>query len=288
MKQHHPVKDTFAHAAPIDDWQFIGSTALTLTVKAYNYEGRYVETLALPVTTVAQTANQLALQVTPKGVGQHFWWQVVSVSTGTCYGLPTGNVATLTTTNGLTLAANDRIGPAPRTGSALVGSDPTLTQVTIVGNSDTLIALAPTLPASATVINGDLLVDTTAMASVALSNAGIARLKQLVLNDEDDNGIALDIFFFTASTTMGATDAPFAPSDALMRTCLGVISVAATDWIDCGGVRIASIILPGDGLMLQAGTGTTTVWYAMVARAAGGNTWTASGIKGMAFVARGL
>ena len=108
-RDRHPVKAINGRLACLEDWYFLGSTALTLTVDAFNSEGRFVERLALAVTTTEQPSTALT-----GDVSSHHWWRIVSVSTGTCYALPRkADAPSLTSSTGWALTPDDRIGYVP-------------------------------------------------------------------------------------------------------------------------------------------------------------------------------
>jgi len=110
-KEYHPIKATNSRLAPLDDWQFIASEASTVTVDAFDIESRRVQRIALAFTTTAQ----LAVELTGAGkLGNHRWWQIVSISAGAIYGLSVEDPGILTATTGMALAVGQQIGRVPK------------------------------------------------------------------------------------------------------------------------------------------------------------------------------
>ena len=121
---------------------------------------------------------------------------------------------------------------------------------------------------------GDVLAATQALASAFRSTDGTGILQSIVLVDKDDQGAALDVVILKADVSIGNENAAVSISDTDADSVLGVISVSAGDWIDLGGVRVAT--LTGRGMVVKAATGTTSLYVALISR--GSPTHTAAGI----------
>ena len=121
-----------------------------------------------------------------------------------------------------------------------------------------------------------MLADTQALAAAVRTNAGFGVVASIVLNDEDDQGIALDVVFLDANTSLGTENAAPSISDANARNILGIVSVAAGDWTNIGGVRVAT--LRNINLPIKGASGSTSVYIALISKGTG--TYTASGITG--------
>lgn len=123
--------------------------------------------------------------------------------------------------------------------------------------------------------SGDVLWTT----SVALTNllrvsGGKAILRSITIVDEDDQGVALDLFFFRAAQSLGTVNAAPNISDANARDCLGFVSFVAGDYIDLGGARVAH---KANLATLLTGTASRDVHIGAITR--GTPTYTASGLK---------
>lgn len=88
-------------------------------------------------------------------------------------------------------------------------------------------------------------------------------LQSLVVIDEADQGMAMDVYFFsTAVTSLGAANAVPAISDADARSAMGPVPVSSGDFRDLGGVRVATI--NNIGMVLKPLAGAQTVYIAAV------------------------
>ena len=124
--------------------------------------------------------------------------------------------------------------------------------------------------------SGDVLADTQALADVVRLDAGTARLESLVITDADDQGEGLDIVFLKTNVSLGTENAAVSISDTNAKEILGIISVVSADFVDLGGVRVATV--PMDRvIMLKAGTGSTSIYIGAISRGTG--TYTASGLS---------
>lgn len=124
--------------------------------------------------------------------------------------------------------------------------------------------------------SGDLLADTQAVASAVLSNAGTGILHSVTVIDEDDQGVAFDLYFLSANNSMGTENSAPSISDANARDILCRVQVATTDYYDLGGVRIADV--HGLNRIIKGASGSTSIYVAAV-NGSGTPTFTASGLK---------
>lgn len=122
--------------------------------------------------------------------------------------------------------------------------------------------------------SGDTLFDRTLLANAVKANGERAILQSVTLVDKDDQGAAVDLFLLEADVLFGAVNAPPSITDANAVNVHFIGSIAAADWIDLGGNRVAS--LKGIGLMVKAGAASRDLWIAAVTR--GTPTHTAAGI----------
>jgi hypothetical protein len=124
--------------------------------------------------------------------------------------------------------------------------------------------------------SGDVLSDRVAIAACMRVNDGTGVLSGFTLHDEDDQGIELDVVFLSADVAVGTINNGPSITDANARNILGIVNVAADDWIDLGGVRIATKL--NVNLPVKPATGTDDIYVALITR--GTPTHTASGLRG--------
>jgi hypothetical protein len=137
-----------------------------------------------------------------------------------------------------------------------------------------VIDVALTL-AAATYTSGNVLSDTATVSNAMRVIGGKGILRSITVIDEDDQGAALDLLFFKLTQSLGTKNAAPTISDASARDCLGFISVVAGDYIDLGGVRVAS--KSGLGLALESDPASRDLFVATITR--GTPTYTASGLR---------
>ena len=152
--------------------------------------------------------------------------------------------------------------------------DSTGAAVSSGGNVFTTILFTPVLDTNQ-YADGDILFDTIAVASVFASASSGARLDSIHVLDENDQGVAFDLIFFNALTSLGTINAAPSISDANARTIIAPpVQIGVTDYVDLGGSQIAG--LRNLGLILF--TGATSLWVAGITRG-GTPTYTASGLR---------
>lgn len=143
-----------------------------------------------------------------------------------------------------------------------------------VGSPQNVIDVTLTLD-TAIYASGDVLSDTAELTGAMRVIGGKGILRSITVIDEDDQGIAFDIFFFKVTQSLGAKNAAPNISDAAARDCLGAISVAAGDYIDLGGVRVAT--KSGLALVLESDPASLNIFIGTITR--GTPTYTANGLK---------
>jgi hypothetical protein len=92
--------------------------------------------------------------------------------------------------------------------------------------------------------------------------------------DKDDKGTALDILFLKTDVTIGTENSAVSISDANADEILGVVEIAAADYVDLVNSQIAS--KPNLSLVVESDSGSQSLYVAAISRAA--STYTASGI----------
>jgi hypothetical protein len=123
--------------------------------------------------------------------------------------------------------------------------------------------------------DGDVLAATQTLTNAVRVNGGRAVLQSIMVIDEDDQGQAFDIVFFSATQSLGTENAAVSITDAGARDILGLVPVASADFKDLGGVKIAT--LPNVGLFLEAASGSRDLFIGAISRGTG--TYTASGLR---------
>lgn len=144
-----------------------------------------------------------------------------------------------------------------------------------VGGHTNIVDVTLSLDTSA-YASGDVLADTQQVANALRVNDGTGVLHNVVVVDQDDQGVALDIYLLSANVTMGTENAAPSISDANAVNILGRVQVQSTDYYDLGGVKVAN--LRNLAMLVKAVSGTKDVYVAVV-NGTGAPTYTASGIK---------
>jgi len=139
------------------------------------------------------------------------------------------------------------------------------------------IQVTPTLDTSA-YASGDLLFDVTTITSAALASGGAAELVSVMVLDEDDNGTAIDLYVTNLSTSWGSLNAALAATDAMGRGVQAYIPIAAADFVDIGGCKIAQpTVAKNIGVVCE--TSGSANLYLVGACRSGTPTYTASGLR---------
>jgi hypothetical protein len=146
-----------------------------------------------------------------------------------------------------------------------------------------------TAAATGDVISATLAMDTSALAAgdvactatLAVTNAlraadTIGILQSVVVIDQDDQGTALDLIFFSSNTSLGTANGVPDIDDTESTTILGTVSILAADFIDLGANKVAE--KRGLSLPIKSGTGVRTIWVSAICRS-GTPTYTATGVK---------
>ncbi len=122
--------------------------------------------------------------------------------------------------------------------------------------------------------SGDVLADTQELTNVMRIPGGTAQLESIRVNDKDDQGVAFDIVFLKSNVSLGTENATVSITDANADEILGIVPVAAADFIDLGGCRVAT--LSTSNIMLKSASTSTSIFVGAISRGTG--TYTASGI----------
>lgn len=122
---------------------------------------------------------------------------------------------------------------------------------------------------------GDVLADRQELAGVVGLGAGCGVIQSVVLLDESDQAQALDLIFLSADVTLGTENAAVSISDTNAGYIVGVVEVAAGDYVDLGGCQVAH--KENLGIGFQTAAGSTSLYVGAVSRGTG--TYAASAIK---------
>lgn len=238
----------------------IGNVDLASAIPAGSNNIGDVDVLTLPAVTLA-AAQTLATVTTVTTVGA-----VTAITNA----LPAGTnaIGKLAANSGVDIGDVDILSmPALGAGENHLGE---------IGGKTILATFTLSLDTSA-YVSGDVLADTQAVTSALRVNSGTGLLQSIKLLDKDDQGYPLDLYFLNANNSMGTENSAVSVTDANADAILAVVSIAAGDWLDLGGCRIAFI---GNlAIPIQAASGTTTLYIAAVSKGTG--TYSASGITGI-------
>lgn len=141
------------------------------------------------------------------------------------------------------------------------------------------IDLTLTLETAAYVAN-DLFEDTRTLSGAVAKIDSMGYLVGFVLTDEDDQAVAaMEVVFMDQTATVGTQGIAVAISDALSRNILGIVKVEASEWVDTGGSKTATMTMQNGKLPLpvRPASGTRDVGVALITR--GTPTNTASGFR---------
>lgn len=120
----------------------------------------------------------------------------------------------------------------------------------------------------------DVLSDLLTVTNAVRAAGRTARWVSLIVIDADDQGIGLDVLLFDRSVTLAAKNAAWATSDADMAFCQGIVQVAAADFLDLGGNRIA--MKQFTPIVIHPNAGTSMF---LATRSRGAGTYTAAGLQ---------
>lgn len=112
--------------------------------------------------------------------------------------------------------------------------------------------------------SGDVLADTQVVSAAFGGDDVPGVLVSVTLIDESDSGAALDLFFLSSSASLGTENAVPSITDDNARNILGWVRINASDWIDLGGARIATIA--GLSMVVKPASGTDDLYVAAITR----------------------
>ncbi len=132
-----------------------------------------------------------------------------------------------------------------------------------------LVDVVLTMNAAANHAN-DVLADTQEIADAVRGSGGTGILQSILVQDDDDNGGAIDIVILDTNTTIGTENAAVSMADN--DNILGTVNVLAADFVD----MINSQHATKNNLGIVVEGKSSSLWVAVVMRDAG--TVTASGM----------
>lgn len=98
---------------------------------------------------------------------------------------------------------------------------------------------------------GDLLADTQLVNANVFRNPKGAVLDSVRIIDDDDQGIAMDLLFLRAATSLGTENGAPNMSDAnVLAALIATLSIVAGDYVDVGGAKVVTktnLNIPLDG-----------------------------------------
>jgi len=123
----------------------------------------------------------------------------------------------------------------------------------------------------------DVLADTQEVTGCLRVAAGSGILQSFQIVDGDDNtAAAMTVYIFKSNVSLGTENSAVSITDANAAEIIGIIQIAAGDWVDLLASRMA---FKGNlGIPVKVASGTS-LWIAL--QTAGTPTQTASGITGI-------
>lgn len=109
-----------------------------------------------------------------------------------------------------------------------------------IGCLTDLIQVVPVVETTA-LDAGDVICDTMTITNAMREQGGTGELQTLIVYDAADQGAALDVYILDQDIDLGSLDAAPNISDANALNIIACIPVAAADYKDVGGIKIAFI-----------------------------------------------
>jgi len=138
-----------------------------------------------------------------------------------------------------------------------------------------LVDFTPVLDTSA-YANNDVLFDAQLISGLCFDKDRACILDHAVLIDKDDQGVAVDLYFFSSQVVFGTANGAVAISDTDLLAGCGKISFATGDYTDLGGARIA--VKSNLGLIIKPVSASNDIYVAGILGVST-PTFTASGIR---------
>lgn len=179
------------------------------------------------------------------------------------------NVA-ITAGSGTNIAADDVSSVFYQKVKLDVGGDGATLPVSATANAIPVKALDDVITIDATVdtnalADGDVAFATQEVAGFSTAADITSILQSVTVIDPDDQGIGIDLIFFSGNTTLGTENSAPDIDDTEVLTVIGRVQVGAGSFYDLVANRVACVY--GIGLPMKAGTGGS-IWMAGIARGA--------------------
>lgn len=123
-----------------------------------------------------------------------------------------------------------------------------------------LVLVTPTVLNADAYDAGDVVFDTTVITNAMRVVGGRALLQSIVVTDKGDQKAQLRIVFLQTNVSLGTADAAPSITDANALKCLGTVEVLAADYVDLGGVSVATV--RSIGLLLEADPASRNIYLA--------------------------
>jgi hypothetical protein len=124
--------------------------------------------------------------------------------------------------------------------------------------------------------NNDLIADTQEVGVVGQSDGDIVTLDSLHLLDKADQKNPVILVFLNANTSLGTENSAPSISDTDAANIIGMVSIAAADYVDVGGASIAS---KAPALKMKLASGSSKIWVGIIG-GTGTPTYAASDLVG--------
>lgn len=134
-----------------------------------------------------------------------------------------------------------------------------------VGSPVDVITVTPTVLNADAYDAGDTVFDATVITGAVRVSGGSSLLQSVVVADKDDQKAQLRLVFFDSTVTFGTADSAPSLSDADSLKCVGSVEIAVGDYIDFGGVSVAT--KTAVGLLCKAAGSANLYVAAMTASA---------------------
>lgn len=172
------------------------------------------------------------------------------------------------------LGVGDRVTPVSETNPLPVTPAAGELHIGEIGSPVTVVTVTPTVLNADAYDAGDTVFDATVITGAVRVSGGSALLQSIVVADKDDQKAQLRLVFFDSTVAFGTADSAPSLSDADSLKCVGSVEIAASDYIDFGGVSVAT--RTAIGLLCKA-SGSANLYVA--AMTSGTPTYTTGGLQ---------
>jgi hypothetical protein len=132
--------------------------------------------------------------------------------------------------------------------------------------------------------DGDVLCGHKELADVTGLPGGGGVIQSIIILDVDDQGQALDIVIMDSDVSLGIENSAVSISDANAAKIIGIVEVAADDYVDLVNSQI--VYKENLGIAFKCAAGDKSLYIGAISRGTG--TYTAAGIKLRIGILQGL